>query len=150
MAENLCPVCAKPIFRPRSKWCSKSCGSAAWYQNNKDHVKARVKVWAQGHPEQNKASKQAWEQRNPRYGVLKKYHITSAAYDQLFEEQGGCCAVCGTTSPTPRAFFDVDHDHQTGQVRGLLCRSCNIMVGLAGDSIFTLRNACNYLSRVSI
>ena len=75
--------------------------------------------------------------------LVRKYGITLARYDEMFSAQGGKCAVC---SKTQQRAFDVDHDHATGVVRGLLCTSCNRMIGHAGDSETNLRRAADYLA----
>ena len=75
--------------------------------------------------------------------LIRKYGITQADYDAMFAAQGGCCAICERTQE--RA-FDVDHDHDTGEVRGLLCTNCNRMIGHAGDSAERLTDAAFYLS----
>lgn len=49
--------------------------------------------------------------------------VTDAEYAAMLERQGGGCAICGTTPKTRR--LNVDHDHKTGAVRGLLCHRCN-------------------------
>lgn len=60
-----------------------------------------------------------------------KYGITAADYDAMLERQGGSCAVCDGQQDHPtRQWFDVDHCHTTGHVRGLLCSSCNTALGL--------------------
>lgn len=74
--------------------------------------------------------------------LVRKYGITQADYEQMFKAQGGRCAVC--RKPQSRS-FDVDHDHTTGAVRGLLCTSCNRMIGHAGDSPAKLEAAAIYL-----
>lgn len=63
----------------------------------------------------------------------------------MLEEQQGCCACC-------RRNFDgqkiiVDHDHETGKIRGLLCDQCNRGIGLLQESILVLNNAANYLRK---
>ena len=47
----------------------------------------------------------------------------------MYNNQNGCCAVCGKHQSEFKRIFDVDHDHVTGKVRGLLCRSCNTGLG---------------------
>jgi hypothetical protein len=49
--------------------------------------------------------------------------VTVEQYDAMLAAQGGGCAICGTKPKTRR--LDVDHDHKTGRVRGLLCHRCN-------------------------
>ena len=53
----------------------------------------------------------------------KQLGVTDDEYARLLEAQGGGCAICGNTPKTRR--LDVDHDHKTGKVRGLLCHRCN-------------------------
>ncbi len=80
------------------------------------------------HPDYNKSS-------NPikRTSHLKtRYGITDDDYRRMLARQGGGCAVCKVTTPNNgkgNAWFDVDHDHSTGKVRGLLCRNCNVTLG---------------------
>ena len=71
--------------------------------------------------------------------LQRKYGITLVEYERLYEEQGGVCAICkqGPTKPTrgtAEPTFVVDHDHNTGAVRGLLCGHCNTGIGLLRDS----------------
>lgn len=66
------------------------------------------------------------------------YGISLTEYERRLEEQNGCCAICG--KPETRVLFGrvcrlaVDHDHETGQVRGLLCSRCNCFLGLIDDN----------------
>ena len=57
-----------------------------------------------------------------------KYGITVEQYDQMMDEQGGTCKICKSLDPTGRRLA-VDHCHETGRVRGLLCPSCNTALG---------------------
>jgi hypothetical protein len=77
--------------------------------------------------------------------LVRKYGVDLAAYQRMFTSQGGKCAICGKAQE--RA-FDVDHDHATGVVRGLLCTNCNRMVGHAADDPVRLRAAAVYLESV--
>lgn len=58
---------------------------------------------------------------------MSRYGITIEQYDAMFAAQGGVCAICD--KPPKNRRLDVDHDHSTGQVRGLLCAPCNRLVG---------------------
>jgi hypothetical protein len=93
-----------------------------------------------------------WARRNPAYArnahLLRMYGITSEDYDRLAKRQHGRCAICGT-EPEPGRFLAVDHDHATGQVRGLLCDPCNQGLGSMGDDIQRLRLAIRYLQKHS-
>lgn len=50
-------------------------------------------------------------------------------YNELFEKQKGCCAICGKHQSELEKTLHVDHDHKTGKVRGLLCQRCNQALG---------------------
>ena len=78
--------------------------------------------------------------------LIRKYGIDQAGYDALFVRQNGRCAIC---QKTQERAFDVDHDHSTSRVRGLLCTNCNRMVGHAGDSAARLEAAANYLRAIT-
>jgi hypothetical protein len=58
----------------------------------------------------------------------------------------GACACCGGTDPGKRGWM-VDHDHVTGEIRGILCNRCNLGIGLLGDSIEGVRKALTYLEK---
>lgn len=64
----------------------------------------------------------------------------------MLVDQNGACAICGGVNKDGRKLF-VDHDHATGQVRGLLCNLCNRGIGNMRDSIKLLRAAADYLER---
>jgi hypothetical protein len=74
------------------------------------------------------------------------YGISLSDYDKLFEAQGGTCAFCHLPQHDPRKNrLCVDHDHETGEVRGLLCSNCNVGLGLFKDDERILINAIRYL-----
>lgn len=75
--------------------------------------------------------------------LAAKYGITEDRYNALLATQGGLCSICTQAEVGRR--LSVDHDHATGRVRGLLCRSCNLMVGSAKDLPGVLRAAAAYL-----
>ena len=83
--------------------------------------------------------------------LVRKYGITQADYDAMLAAQGGTCALCDVTPETQRArytqYFHVDHCHDTGRVRGLLCGEHNLMLGRFGDDPAQLRAAADYLER---
>lgn len=84
--------------------------------------------------------------RNSRKHKLKsRYGMTIEEYDYLLDKQEGCCAICGTDDPNGRGRFHVDHNHETGEVRGLLCNGCNIALGGFKDSPEILLKARDYL-----
>jgi hypothetical protein len=67
----------------------------------------------------------------------------------MLAAQGGVCAACGET-PSPRrgkSIWNVDHDHSTGRVRGILCTGCNSAIGHLQDDPERCRKAAAYLER---
>jgi hypothetical protein len=113
----------------------------------------KLRAWIKANPEKVKARSREWNRNNPekvREMVLKKNHgLTVEAYNQLFEEQGFCCAVCKTAHPITKRPWHVDHCHATGKIRGILCHFCNCMLGYAKDNAATLANAIEYLRGAS-
>lgn len=94
-----------------------------------------------------KAAKRAKADADPLYhrGLWLKYAygMTLDQYDELLESQGGVCAACrGTCS---KEYLSVDHDHETGEVRGLLCSTCNLALGYVKDSVDLMRSLIAYL-----
>ena len=77
--------------------------------------------------------------------LKNRYGITLSQYNTMFREQKGCCKICGTHQTNLTKSLNVDHCHTTGEVRGLLCHSCNTMLGLAYDNKQILKNAIEYL-----
>jgi hypothetical protein len=82
-----------------------------------------------------------------------RYGISKQQYDILHMKQGGACAICRATKGGQHknhAQLCVDHDHDTGVIRGLLCVRCNLLVGKASDNIALLRATIVYLERVGL
>lgn len=71
--------------------------------------------------------------------------MRSADYELMLRDQNGCCAICKTKPPKGKR-LDIDHDHSTGEVRGLLCGLCNRGLGLFKDNPNTLRSAADYVA----
>jgi len=94
--------------------------AAEWYRANQARVRS-AKDWAQ-------------------------YGITPEDYARMFAAQGGRCAICRTANPGNGRRWSVDHDHETGKVRGLLCSQCNTGLGMLRDSPITLTAARAYLA----
>jgi hypothetical protein len=77
---------------------------------------------------------------------FRRYGITREAYDQMLEDQKGCCAICGTDEiGRGHEYFHVDHDHNTNKIRGLLCDKCNRGLGYFNDNPLTLHKASSYI-----
>lgn len=78
--------------------------------------------------------------------IGNKYNLTKEQYLAMLTEQNSCCKICHThQDENTHGYLYVDHCHTTNIVRGLLCRSCNSMLGMAKDDIDILTNAIKYL-----
>ena len=109
-------------------------------------------AWAKANPEKRRATAVAYRDKareagtlsamNRRWDLQKSYGLTVAQYDTLLEQQAGACAICWKV---PSGKLNVDHDHETGNVRALLCTACNHMLGKAYDNPAILRCAADYL-----
>lgn len=81
-----------------------------------------------------------------RFSIVKrKYGITKDQFNEMFNNQQGCCAICKQHQSLFNRTLAVDHCHTTGQVRGLLCGQCNLLLGHANDNIEILLSAIAYL-----
>ncbi|HEX2241574.1 MAG TPA: endonuclease VII domain-containing protein, partial [Actinomycetota bacterium] len=113
---------------------------------------ARVQAWRRRNPEKykawlrkNLAANNGRRRKKEREGHLRRmYGLTAAEYDFLVQTQSNRCAICGRQDPRG---LHVDHEHQTGAIRGLLCGSCNRGLGLFGEDPKRLSQAQVYLSR---
>ena len=101
-----------------------------------------------------RAANKRWSAKNRarleilnRNSLLKrKYGITQAQYEEMVKKQNGRCAICKTDKPGGAGKkLHVDHEHGTKRVRGLLCVSCNLILGYAHGSTKTLLAAFDYL-----
>ncbi len=79
--------------------------------------------------------------------LWKHYRIRLSEYEALYKAQGGNCACCGIHESTFKRNLHVDHDHETGIVRGLLCTQCNPGIGYFKHSIERLEMAIGYLNK---
>ena len=119
----------------------------------------KLKRWREKNPEKFKAQydrankkkkEQQYYQENKEVifdNYLKRTYGTNLEhYNNLSEEQGGVCAICNQECVSGRRLA-VDHNHDTGEVRGLLCCMCNRGLGNLGDNIDRLRAAVLYLEK---
>lgn len=88
----------------------------------------------------------AYEQ-NRHYWLKREYRLSLEEYEQAYAAQGGRCAICGSDAPqSGSGCLEVDHDHGTGAVRGLLCSGCNAGLGRFRDNTVALAAAIKYLN----
>ena len=77
---------------------------------------------------------------------MRSYGITLEEHNRMFEKQNGVCYLCKKPGDGRWKKLCVDHDHETGKVRKLLCRSCNTALGQVGDNVNLLKAMIEYLS----
>jgi len=93
----------------------------------------------------SKPSYKISNRQSMRRRVLRRVGLTIEDYEQMFENQDGVCAICA--NPPGKKMLAIDHNHETGEVRGLLCGSCNTGIGLLQDSPDILAAALEYLQK---
>jgi hypothetical protein len=105
--------------------------------------------WYYANIERSRINSNGWEAHNKdkrrSYKLKSRYGIDSKIYDELKEKQGFKCAICSKTETN----LFVDHCHNKGHVRGLLCKECNLGLGMFFDNIDNLNNAIEYLKKKS-
>lgn len=92
-------------------------------------------------------NKERLSEKDREYRLKNKFGLTVDEYDSLFETQQGCCAICGTHQVNLSRRLAVDHCHNSGEVRGLLCPNCNTGIGNLRDSIELLQKGVKYLEK---
>jgi hypothetical protein len=143
-------------------WCRlcKAKGVREWYAKNSKEIRAREKARYLADPSKDKAkSLRSYRKRvaeaperfylsRRNWKLLRYYGITVRDYEAMFDAQRGVCAICGEPpSKDRRHDLAVDHCHDTGTVRGLLCLRCNAGLGQFDDSPDLLRRASEYVDR---
>ena len=126
--------------------------SKNYYQQNKEECNARNKRYyncnkakilndAKKYKEEHKLQVIRWK----RDSVLRKYNLTQEEYDNMLKEQNNCCALCSESFGTENPH--IDHDHNTGEVRGLLHGICNRGLGCFKENKGKLSLAIKYLEK---
>lgn len=107
-----------------------------YYQRNRDRVRLSQKAWR----ESPRGAAHRFKK------TLQKYSLTKFDWDAIWASQSGACAGC-LSALVIGADTHIDHCHDSGRVRGLLCSSCNLAVGKIKDDPATLRRLADYLER---
>jgi len=134
-----------------SPWCKECHKKSAreWHKVHPEKSKTNKTEYRKNHREQERERSGKWYKNNPdkaRNGHLKRrYGIDQPTYLTLLASQGGKCAICGTAESGGHGVWHIDHDHETGKIRGLLCHGCNTALGGFGDNPDRLLAAVDYL-----
>ena len=140
--RNECKSCWTVICRAR-------------YEKNRDEQISKVQEWRRRNPEKYDALRRRNRTENRdriaasnRSGHLqRKYGLTTDDFDFLVIAQGGACRICRTVAGND---LHVDHHHDTGLVRGLLCGKCNKAIGLLGEDPRLFDAATSYLRETQL
>ena len=121
----------------------KNIAARTWEHNHPEISRERARNFCRQHPEQSNENN--WKRLGVKNadGSVFKY----IDRDRAYQIQQGCCKICHKHESTLSKPLRVDHEHNTGIFRGLLCDNCNKMLGHALDSISSLSTAIEYLAR---
>lgn len=154
IAKGLCSQCYE---RNRSR------NRKRWQDNNEGH-KAKChpqrrnfgnglcktchhKKFLEDNPDKKQSYYERHKQNWLRYTLKNKFDISVEQYEKMLKEQNGACVICKQPEANRRQRLSVDHDHETGKVRGLLCQRCNSIIGMALENIEVLESAIQYIAR---
>jgi hypothetical protein len=139
-------------FRPKCVACCVEVRSRFYDTHPGEHEKKRqtARRWRIDNAARFSKTRTAWRKAHPRSkkstALKARYGITIDEYEERIAQQGGGCAICGSeTAGNGNRNLHVDHCHKTGEVRGVLCHSCNVILGLAKDQPEILQRAALYL-----
>lgn len=138
--------------------CNKTCvtcrrnAAKAWRTENRDRNLRRIREWRRANKERLNAVDRKWARANPekvrnrtlrhRYGVDHQWVLSQ------IEIQGGRCPICSRNFEQKQGLApNVDHDHVTGKVRGVICGSCNTAAGLLRDDPLVAQSMARYLRK---
>lgn len=146
----------------RRKWSKDNpervlANSKRYHIENKELVNAKSKLWREKNPERCLELHREWYAKNRKkavinarhYNLKRKYGLSVEQFVAMAEAQDYKCAnpACRTDNPGSNGSWNVDHDHKTDAVRGLLCWRCNITLGHVGDDEALLSGLIEYLRK---
>jgi len=108
------------------------------YRKNPELLKEKVR-------EYSLKNRESIKKRTHKRYLKKIYNITPDIYNDKLVKQGGGCAICGSVLPGGTGRFHIDHDHKTGNMRGLLCFMCNSGLGMFKDDLCLFDKVYHYL-----
>ena len=130
-----------------------------YYQAHREKIKERSSNYGKMHLKEITKKRRGYRKKYGKKYVmahrrelserrLKDRHgLTLEDYAYMCKEQNGCCAICHTPEGELKECLRVDHDHNTGKIRGLLCNYCNSGLGFFRDNRVSLHAASRYLSK---
>lgn len=123
-----------------------------WLAENRERQNEYDRTYRQKYPERVREKSRRWrlKWKSANRWIGYRYGITAQEYDALLASQGEKCGICGCLPERAGRYgkLSVDHAHETGLVRGLLCDQCNRGLGAYSDSPMLLRRAADYLEEM--
>lgn len=136
--------CRERLIPYKTKLLCKSCYNNQWKPTSEQNKKRNA-------TKASKARKNRWSAKHGSGNLhrLSRYGLTVECYNSMLKQQNNCCKIClqpfnGKKSP------HIDHDHRTGNVRGILCSTCNSGLGMLKDKPFILARTILYLKMSGI
>jgi len=118
-----------------------------YHEEHHEEELIKSQKYEETHRGQRDEYKKEYRKMNRKLINAKKHSLSLEEFNDLFESQDGCCAICGRHQTELKHALCIDHNHVTGEVRGLLCDSCNKLLGFSSDDIEILLNAIKYLEK---
>ncbi len=115
----------------------------AYYARNREKLLGKSQDWQRANPETVLKMRRAYTPQRAATQRMVRYGLTEDRYQAMVTAQDGKCAICQRVMTPPH----VDHDHNTGQLRGLLCDNCNRGIGHLKESPQIMNAAITYLRK---
>jgi Recombination endonuclease VII len=132
-----------------NSWCKKCRSEFRKKPENRNKDRILGILWRKKNPEKAKEQSRKARERHPdksrKFFLKDLYGMTIEQYNLLFEKQQGKCAICERHQSELTKRLHVDHNHNTGKTRGLLCHYCNTALGSFKEDITLLNKAIEYL-----
>lgn len=150
--EKLCPTCQK--HKPRNSFHKNRSRYDGLNAQCKECRNTIARSRMDYRPMKRQHSRRYWKKNSVQLTLKRRcrvFGLTTEQLSNLLTAQNNTCAIC-SREPDPlkrSSLLAIDHDHETGNVRGLLCISCNAALGMLGDNIEGLERALSYLLKAS-
>lgn len=142
------------MARKRALVCTGGCGKSRqegpnFYLDSKGLPREKCKectakeaaIWRRNNPEKHRA---IYQRNNHKSNLRLRFGITIEQYNILVAQSDGLCSICREPESRDRR-LSLDHDHESGEIRGFLCCRCNLLLGNIKDNIKLLQGAVEYL-----
>jgi len=122
--------------------------SRQWQRDNSERLREYKKQWSKNNPKKVEKYRKEWYKDNSIYykkwHIKNKYNLSYENWQMMWDNQDSKCAICKEPFTNPSSAF-VDHNHKTGNIRGLLCFKCNFAIGFLRDDPKLTAEVIEYL-----